>query len=375
MSKDIFISYSRRDQEFVTRLAADLNEHIAGVWFDQSTIRAGQKWHDEIMDGIRECKAFVVILSPDATQSRYVREELDTALELGKPIFPVIYHSARWKGEFASLIKDIQTINLHSGSYTDNFHILVDGLVEVGAVRTGIFQRPDFLRQPTKISLMLVFQKALGWAFAWSIGWLIFSLLTFIFLFTILALQHKTGSEDIYNFLAFILSGTSGGFAGGLVAGTVSMLALRPYAPSIYWKHMSLTIWVWAIHGPAGMIVSGIVTTIMLIAGIITTQYEYPDCQRTDLLQCLSQIYNNAYQADIATISIIVVVFTLLMIVVWFLAGTFAGWVVVHQVRRLEPGITTTQGWGVSTGWGCGAIIAAIVTAGMLALIANIINL
>ena len=47
MSTDIFISYSRRDQEFVTRLASDLNEHVAGVWFDQSTIRAGQNWHDE----------------------------------------------------------------------------------------------------------------------------------------------------------------------------------------------------------------------------------------------------------------------------------------------------------------------------------------
>jgi hypothetical protein len=38
MAKDIFISYSRRDHEFVTRLATDLNEQVAGVWFDQSTI-------------------------------------------------------------------------------------------------------------------------------------------------------------------------------------------------------------------------------------------------------------------------------------------------------------------------------------------------
>lgn len=36
MTKDIFISYSRRDQEFVTRLAGDLNAQVAGVWLDQS---------------------------------------------------------------------------------------------------------------------------------------------------------------------------------------------------------------------------------------------------------------------------------------------------------------------------------------------------
>jgi len=47
MSKDIFISYSRRDQEFVTRLASDLDAQVAGVWFDQSAIQLGQKWQRE----------------------------------------------------------------------------------------------------------------------------------------------------------------------------------------------------------------------------------------------------------------------------------------------------------------------------------------
>ena len=50
MTKDIFISYSRRDQEFVTRLASDLDAQVAGVWFDQSAIQLGEKWHDEIME-------------------------------------------------------------------------------------------------------------------------------------------------------------------------------------------------------------------------------------------------------------------------------------------------------------------------------------
>lgn len=42
MPKDIFISYFRRDQEFVTRLASDLDAQVAGVWLDQSTIQLGQ---------------------------------------------------------------------------------------------------------------------------------------------------------------------------------------------------------------------------------------------------------------------------------------------------------------------------------------------
>jgi len=97
MTKDIFISYSRRDQEFVTRLASDLDAQVAGVWFDQSKIRAGQRWHDEIMDGIRECKAFILVLSPDAAESKYVREEVSKALELGKTIFPILMPTSRIK--------------------------------------------------------------------------------------------------------------------------------------------------------------------------------------------------------------------------------------------------------------------------------------
>ena len=99
MSKEIFISYSRRDTEFVTRLASDLDAQVAGVWFDQSAIQLGENWHAEIMEGIRECKAFILVLSPDAAESKYVREELNKALELGKVIFPVIYRADKWTGE------------------------------------------------------------------------------------------------------------------------------------------------------------------------------------------------------------------------------------------------------------------------------------
>jgi len=124
------------------------------------------------MEGINECKAFILILSPDAVESRYVGEEVNKALEPGKIIFPILYRPARLTDEFESIVKAIQTLDLRSGSYTDNFQRLVDGLIEAGAVKaTG--QRP-FLRQPTKTSLNVVFSKIPGWAFAWSLGWLVF---------------------------------------------------------------------------------------------------------------------------------------------------------------------------------------------------------
>jgi len=374
MSKDIFISYSRRDQEFVARFASDLNAHVAFVWLDRSSIQPGEKWHDEIMEGIHECKAFILVLSPDAMASKYVREELDMAKQLGKPIFPVIYRPAKWTDEFDSVVKEIQTIDLRSGSYTDNLHSLVDGLITAGVINTSASERP-FLREPTKISLRIVFRKALSWALAWSLGWLIFWAATFIFLFLFIALQTKAGWEDVLNFLTFSLSGFIGGFAGGLIAGILTMLTLRPNAPSIFWKHISPTVRIWAVSGPIGMMISGIITVVMLVIGVISTASASPPCQGIPDAQCLGQIFENAHQEDLQTITLIILVFFLFVVIVWFLTGMIAGWLVVRHVRKLEPGITTKQGWNVSTAWGFGAIVAATITMLAIAIAAKVFNL
>jgi hypothetical protein len=373
MTRDIFISYSRRDQEFVTRLASDLDAQVAGVWFDQATIQAGQKWHDEIMEGIRDCKAFILVLSPDAMESRYVRDEVNKALELGKMIFPVIYRPARWTGEFESLVRDIQTLDLRSGSYTDNFQKLVDGLIEAGAGKaTG--ERP-FLREPIKPSLNVVFSKVPGWAFAWSLGWLVFWIVVLIFFSFLVISQGDFGSDDLESFLVILVSGSVGGFIGGLLAGLFTMLALRPNAPSIAWKHMRPTIRIWGISGPLGMLISGLITAFLIAIGALGASGTDPDCSGMGFGDCIGQILGSAIGQFIGLVIVVLLVFLLFMVAAWFLTGMFAGWQVVRHIRRLEPGITRSQGWRVSAGWGCGAITAAVVMIFIIGILSSALGL
>jgi hypothetical protein len=373
MSKDIFISYSRRDQEFVTRLASDLHAQVAVVWFDQSTIQLGQKWHEEIMEGIRDCKAFILVLSPDAMESRYVREEFNKALELGKTIFPVLYRPAKWTGEFETLVKEVQTLDLRSGSYTDNFHKLVDGLIEAGAGRATA-ERP-FLRQPTKTSLNVVFSKIPGWAFAWSLGWLVcwtIFLVSFAFL---VSSQVDLERNDFLSFILILLSGGVGGFTGGLLAGFFTMLTLRPNAPSISWKHMSPTIRIWGISGPIGMIVSGLITSVMVAVGALSIQSADPRCEGIGFGDCLGQVIGSAIGEAIGLIILNLGAFWLFVIAMWFITGMFAGWLAIRHIRRLEPGITSAQGWRVSAGWGCGTIVAAVVMIFLIGIFASTLRL
>ena len=373
MAKDIFISYSRRDQEFVTRFASDLDGQVADVWFDQSTIQLGQKWHDEIMEGIRDCRAFILVLWPDALESRYVREEVNKALELGKTIFPVIYRPAKWTGEFEALVKDVQTLDLRSGSYADNFQKLVDGLIKSGAGKaTG--ERP-FLRQPVKPGLNIALSKIPGWAFAWSLGWLVFWIVVIVLLAFLVASQGNLEGKDFLSFLVILVCGGIGGFAGGLLAGLFTMLALRHNAPSIAWKHMSPTIRIWGISGPLGMVVSGLITSVMIAVGALGVQGADPDCSEIGFGDCLGQILGSAIGEAIALAIIILLVFLLFVVAAWFLTGMFAGWQVVRHIRRLEPGITNRQGWRVAAGWGCGAIVAALVMIVLVGILTSALGL
>ena len=373
MPKDIFISYSRRDQEFVSRLASDLDAQVAGVWFDQSTIQLGQKWHDKIMEGIRDCRAFILVLSPDAMESRYVREEVNKALELGRTIFPVIYRPAKWTGEFDSLVKNVQTLDLRSGSYTDNFQKLVDGLMEAGAARAN-GERP-FLREPAKTSLNVALSKIPGWAFAWSMGWMVFCIAVLVFLAFLVSSQGDLKSNDFLSFMLILMSSGVGGFLGGLVAGFFTMLTLRPNAPSISWKHMAPTIRIWGISGPLGMIVSGLLTAILVALGTLGVQGTDPQCEGAGFGDCLGQIIGSALGEFIATVFLILLVFSLFLLAAWFLTGMFAGWLAVRHIRRLEPGITGGQGMRVSAGWGCGAVVAAVAMILLIGILTNLLNL
>ena len=290
------------------------------------------------MEGIRDCKAFILVLSPDAMESRYVREEVNKALELGKTIFPVIYRPAKWTGEFESLVKEVQTLDLRSGSYTDNFQRLVDGLIEAGAGR-AIAERP-FLRQPAQTSLRVTLSKIPGWAFAWSLGWLVFWIVVLVFLAFLVSSKGNLESRDFLSFILILICGGVGGFIGGTLAGLFTMLTLRPNAPSISWKHMAPTIRIWGVSGPLGMIISGLITSLLIALGALSVQSAESDCSGVSFGDCLGQVFGSALGEAIWFVLLILFVFLLLVIAAWFLTGMFAGWLAVRHIRRLEPGIT-----------------------------------
>jgi len=143
-----------------------------------------------------------------------------------------------------------------------------------------------------------------------------------------------------------------------LIAGLFTMLALRANAPSISWKHMSPTIRIWGISGPLGLLVSGLIAYLSSL-GVETAE---ANCDGLGFGDCLGTAIGTAIVNAFAIALLMAFVFLIFALSLWFLTGVIAGWQAVRHIRRLEPGIKNRQGAGVSLGWGCGAIVAAIVT-------------
>jgi hypothetical protein len=67
-----------------------LRTYGVDVWTDEGLHPGTRNWQVAIEEAIRGCKGIVVILSPDAISSVWVREELSFARNVGKPIFPLL---------------------------------------------------------------------------------------------------------------------------------------------------------------------------------------------------------------------------------------------------------------------------------------------
>lgn len=78
----LFVSHNQTDREFARRLAADLKLAGVKVWIDEAEMKPGDSLFDKLEDGIRETDYLGVVLSPEAVASKWVRVELNAALQL-----------------------------------------------------------------------------------------------------------------------------------------------------------------------------------------------------------------------------------------------------------------------------------------------------
>ena len=78
--KQVFLSHSAKDIQFVTSLATVLKRHKVPFWYSKTSIQGAQQWHDEIGKALKKCNWFVLVLTPNSVKSDWVKNELMYAL-------------------------------------------------------------------------------------------------------------------------------------------------------------------------------------------------------------------------------------------------------------------------------------------------------
>ena len=83
--KNIFISYSRDNQKYVEEEIIPSIETIQGVkehcWFDVNDIESGAEFEQKIIDGIKECQIFLLMLTKSSQVKPWPYKELKIAEE------------------------------------------------------------------------------------------------------------------------------------------------------------------------------------------------------------------------------------------------------------------------------------------------------
>lgn len=144
-----FLSYSHSDKAFTDKLVADLFGSGIDLWVDKYEILSGDSLIEKIFSiGLKDVQFFIVLLSPDSIQSKWVKEELDYAMiqriEGETRIIPLIVANC----EVPPPLKATKFIDF-TGNYNENFRELVKTLYNVK-------EKPEIGHVPSYISELSV---------------------------------------------------------------------------------------------------------------------------------------------------------------------------------------------------------------------------
>jgi hypothetical protein len=105
----VFISHSSKDKKFVRTLKDDLNENGIETFFDEDSLDLGDSLKERLDVALDESDYFLIILSPSAVASDWVKYELNEAIKLFNnktlnKIIPIKYRECIFPKELEKLL-------------------------------------------------------------------------------------------------------------------------------------------------------------------------------------------------------------------------------------------------------------------------------
>jgi len=137
----VFVSYAHADQEFVVRLLADLAARGVSCWVDRQGLPPGTPdWEQAVREAVRDCRALLLVASPDSRQSRYVKAELGLAELHGCTVYPLWAAGEQWLESIPLGLSTAQFVDARGERYDR-------GLAEIVAALRALPAPPAAMRE------------------------------------------------------------------------------------------------------------------------------------------------------------------------------------------------------------------------------------
>lgn len=111
----VFISYSSNDGEKAREVYDYLTKRNIACWMAPQSLQAGRDYPSQIVDGIRNCSAFVLLSSHNTNASPHVSNEVASAFDARKPLIACRLENVDFTDEYTYYLRRKHWID----AYTD----------------------------------------------------------------------------------------------------------------------------------------------------------------------------------------------------------------------------------------------------------------
>ena len=157
----VFISYSKRNADYVNRLANYLQENGFDIWLDTSNLHDGVSWWQAIDQGIKDCTAFIVVMTPESAASKWVQKELHLALHRNKPLFQLLRDGENWSIFVDTQYTDVSQGELPNDEFLQSLSQASPRRNQAGQNQSALTPTtaPEFIEESTPFAMKTTIRK------------------------------------------------------------------------------------------------------------------------------------------------------------------------------------------------------------------------
>jgi len=137
---DVFISYSSKEKAIADAVVAAHERAGIRCWYAPRDIAPGADWADSITKAIHDCSIMVLIFSKEANRSQRVIDEVNYAIDQGKPLLPFRIESMNPSGALSLHLSSRHWLDAYEPSWDAHLDRLVESVAANLGGRDGSIQ-------------------------------------------------------------------------------------------------------------------------------------------------------------------------------------------------------------------------------------------